>query len=274
MTTSTIALANLKGGTGKTTTTINLGASLVELGYKVLLIDLDPLSSLTYSLGIPEQRYYSGDLFFKQVPITSAMVEQDGLFIVPAREELAKTGLALAKDPSAEYLLRKQIKRLEGFDFVLIDVGPALGPLMTNSLTAADKLIVPVQLDVLSMQGLSKIMNQVFMVKEEYNSDLSILGVLPVMVDSRKKITKEIHDFLKEHFGLRVFNSWIKADARVTEAPSYGKSVISFAPESRGTQCYRDFCKEFLSLTRPFNNRLSSKRVLGDHLGNTVYANA
>ena len=270
--TTTLALANLKGGTGKTTTTLNLGAALSELGYKVLLVDLDPLASLTYSLGISEQRYYAQDLFFKGVPIESVMIQHNNLYVVPTNEHLSGMEVGLQKDPSGEYLLRKQIKRLRDFDFVLIDCGPSLGSLMTNALTAADHLIVPVQLDVLSMQGLSKIMGQVFRVKEEFNTELSILGVLPVMVDARKKITREIYAFLKEHFGLRVFQNWIKTDPRITEAPSYGQSVLAYAPDSRGAGFYRMFCQEVLRYTRP-NTQKRSSSILGSHLSNTLYAN-
>ncbi|MEH0157882.1 AAA family ATPase [Limibacter armeniacum] len=241
-----IAVVNQKGGTGKTTTTVNLGAALAHLGKKVLMVDMDPQGNLTFNFGIHNRYDYSLlHVLAGEATIQETIKEQELLHIVPADIHLASLEVSLAAQGNSEFLLKGVLSEVKhSYDYILLDCAPSLSILTINALTAADKVIVPLQLEVLSLHGLSLIVDTIFDVKETYNDNLSILGILPVMVDYRRRVTGEIYDYLNENFGFRIMENKVGIDVRIVESPSFGKSVIEYAPKSLGSESYLKLAQE------------------------------
>ncbi len=252
-----ISIVNHKGGTGKTTTTINLGSSLAEAGYRVLLVDFDAQGSLTYSLGIDDRGFTIADAFHGDVAVHQLVSEREGMHVIPASADLADVELAMAKAEERFNHLSDLLQALPDYDFVLIDCSPSLSLLTINALAASDYIIVPMQMDVLALRGLDSMLETVRKVKV-INPRLSILGILPVMVDTRKNMYQEILEHVQSNFSERVFSQVIHCSVKAAEAPSFGKSVITYAPQSITASDYRSFAQEVLKLTKSIHEQLAT----------------
>lgn len=243
------SIVNHKGGTGKTTTTINLGCALAEAGHKVLLIDFDAQGSLTYSLGIDDKEPTIADVLLGEAAPESIVKEREGLWVVPAGSTLADVELAMARTEDRFNHLTDFISSLPEYDFVLIDCPPSLSLLTLNALNASDYVIVPMQMDVLALRGLDSMLDTIKKIKA-FNSKLRVLGILPIMVDQRKNINQEIFNHVKTNYSERLFTQVIRTNVKAAEAPSFGKSVVGYAPHSTTANDYRELAKEVLQLTK------------------------
>ena len=242
------SIINQKGGTGKTTTAINLGAALNWRAKDVLLIDLDSQGNLSYSLGVNDFEKSMADALLGEAKITTILHEREGLKIAPSDNQLADTELSLARSEGQETALSDLLKDVSGFDYVLIDCPPSLSTLTINALMASDRVIIPMQMEVLSLQGLDQIVQTIQKVGKSYAKKLTIEGVLPVMVDQRRKLSQEVKDYIRENYDLRIFESMIRNNVKASEAPSFGKSVISYKPTSNSAIDYMRFADEVLEL--------------------------
>jgi chromosome partitioning protein len=243
-----ISIVNHKGGTGKTTTTINLGRALTMEGKRILLIDLDTQGNLTYSLGEAEASPTIAELLLGEASTDQVLKKCEGVHLLPANETLADVELTLARLDERFHHLKNLVSSLSSYDFILIDCPPSLSLLTINALTASDYIIVPMQMDVLALRGLDSILNTVEKV-QPLNANLTVLGILPVMVDPRKNIHQEIINHIKSNYFTRLFNSAIRICVKVAEAPSFGKSVLKYAPTCSAARDYTSFAKEVLSMT-------------------------
>jgi chromosome partitioning protein len=243
-----IAFANQKGGVAKTTTTLNLAVAFAEAGHRVLAIDMDPQGNLTMSQGIDpdtvEKSMYH--VLVDGMPIRDVIRKRE-IDVACASIDLAGAEIAMSMKIGRERSLEKALKAVrEDYDFVCIDTPPSLGLLTINALTAADKVIVPVQCEYLSMRGLIQLQNTLAMIREELNPDVEIEGILPTLVDTRTVHAKEAIEILEENFGDRVFATRIRKTIRFAEAPVKGTSVLKYDPEGTAAESYRDLAKEVL----------------------------
>ena len=244
-----IAFANQKGGVAKTTTTLNLAVAFAETGHRVLCIDLDPQGNLTMSQGIDPDKVEKSlyDVLVNDMPI-SEIIQHREIDIAVASIDLAGAEIAMSTKIGRERSLEKALKEVSGdYDFVCIDTPPSLGLLTINALTAATKVIVPVQCEYLSMRGLVQLQNTLKMIQENLNPDVRIEGILPTMLDSRTVHAKEAVEILEENFGDLVFKSRIKKAIKFAEAPVKGASVLKYDSESSAASYYRDLAKEVLA---------------------------
>jgi chromosome partitioning protein len=244
-----IAFANQKGGVAKTTTTLNLAVAFAESGYRVLCIDLDPQGNLTMSQGIdPDKVEHSlYDVLVNDMPISEIIVKRE-IDIAVASIDLAGAEIAMSTKIGRERTLEKALKEVSAdYDFVCIDTPPSLGLLTINALTAANKVIVPVQCEYLSMRGLVQLQNTLRMIQENLNPDVRIEGILPTMLDTRTLHAKEAVEILEENFGDLVFESRIRKAIKFAEAPVKGASVLKYDSESSAASYYRDLAKEVLA---------------------------
>jgi chromosome partitioning protein len=244
-----IAFANQKGGVAKTTTTLNLAVAFAESGYRVLCIDLDPQGNLTMSQGIDPDKVEKSlyDTLVNDMPISEIIVKRE-IDIAVASIDLAGAEIAMSTKIGRERSLEKALKEVEGdYDFVCIDTPPSLGLLTINALTAANKVIVPVQCEYLSMRGLVQLQNTLKMIQENLNPDVRIEGILPTMLDTRTIHAKEAVEILEENFGDLVFQSRIKKAIKFAEAPVKGSSVLKYDSDSSAANYYRELAKEVLS---------------------------
>lgn len=247
-----ISIVNQKGGTGKTTTVISLGAVLAKKGKKVLLIDLDPQGNLSYSLGINESDYTIGDVLMGDATAKQSIVhiEDEELDIIPSSIDLANIEISIAQIEERELQLKKTLKGLSRYDYVLIDCPPSFSLLAVNSLTLSNEVIIPMQMTALSLQGLDLIYSTIEQIRESLNPKLKILGILPVMVDKRRKLSSEVESYIQDNFDIKLFESGIRNNVKAAEAPSFGKSVINYAPSSNSAKDYQEFGNEFLSISK------------------------
>jgi chromosome partitioning protein len=244
-----IAFANQKGGVAKTTTTLNLAAAFAEEGHRVLCCDMDPQGNLTMSQGIdPDQLELSMyDVLVHDTPIRDVIRTRE-IDVACASIDLAGAEIAMSTKIGRERSLEKALRAVkQDYDFICIDTPPSLGLLTINALTAADKVIVPVQCEYLSMRGLIQLQNTLSMIRENLNPDVDIAGILPTMVDSRTLHAKEAIEILEENFGDRVFGARIRKTIRFAEAPVRGMSVLKYDPTGTAADAYRQLAKEVLS---------------------------
>src|SRR3954447_21700034 len=244
-----IAFANQKGGVAKTTTTLNLAVAFAETGHRVLCIDLDPQGNLTMSQGIDPDKVEKSlyDVLVHDIPISEVIVKRE-IDIAVASIDLAGAEIAMSMKIGRERSLEKALQEVSGnYDFICIDTPPSLGLLTVNALTAATKVIVPVQCEYLSMRGLVQLQNTLKMIQENLNPDVVIEGILPTMLDARTVHAKEAVEILEENFGDLVFKSRIRKAIKFAEAPVRGASVLKYDPHGNAANYYRELAKEVLA---------------------------
>src|SRR5919107_1828852 len=244
-----IAFANQKGGVAKTTTTLNLAVAFEEKGFRVLCVDMDPQGNLTMSQGIDPDSLETSmyDVLVHHLSIREVIRRRE-VDVACASIDLAGAEIAMSTKIGRERSLVKALAPVrEDYDFICIDTPPSLGLLTVNALTAADKVIVPVQCEYLSMRGLLQLQNTLSMIRENLNPDVDIMGILPTMVDTRTLHAKEAIEILEENFGDRVFGARIKKTVRFAEAPVKGMSVLKYDPTGQAADSYRRLAKEVLS---------------------------
>ena len=242
----TIALINQKGGVGKTTSTINLGAGLAMLGKSVLLVDLDPQAHLTYGLGIQahELDYTVYEVLKGEVVTRDAIINRDRLEVLPSSLSLSAAEMELSGMPGREYLLKEALSSLVPRDFVLLDCPPSLGLLTLNALTAAQEVYIPLQTEFLSLQGVSKLMDTVNVVRKRLNPGLAVTGIIGTLYDGRKNLNREVVEKIREYFADKLFETLIHDNVALAEAPSYGQTIFEYRPNCRGAQDYLALSQE------------------------------
>ena len=244
-----IAVANQKGGVGKTTTAVNLGACLAELGYRTLVIDLDPQGNASTGLGLDisnlENTMY--DVLLRDLPLEDCVEGSSvrNLFVAPANLDLAGAEIELVPTFSREHRLRMAIDSIRAdYDYILIDCPPSLGLLTVNAFTAASEVMVPIQCEFYALEGLRQLSTNVELVRKSLNPALEISALVLVMYDARTNLAEQVAAEVRNHFGDRVCRQVIPRTVRLSEAPSFGQPIISFDPTSRGAIAYRDLAKE------------------------------
>jgi chromosome partitioning protein len=244
-----IAFANQKGGVAKTTTALNLAVAFKESGHRVLTVDMDPQGNLTMSQGVDPDKVEKSmfDVLVHRIPISEVIVERE-VDVAVASIDLAGAEIAMSTQIGRERALQKSFDEIrDDYDFICIDTPPSLGLLTVNALTAADKVIVPVQCEYLSMRGLVQLQNTLQMIRENLNPGVEIEGILPTMLDSRTVHAKEAVEILEENFGELVFKSRIRKAIKFAEAPVRGASVLKYDPNGKAAGAYRDLAEEVLT---------------------------
>jgi chromosome partitioning protein len=244
-----VAIANQKGGVGKTTTAVNVGAGLAELGFRVLVVDLDPQGNATTGLGV-NHRNVEGSVY--DVIMHDARVEDcveptsvRNLFVLPATIDLAGAEIELVPAMSRELKLKRALEDVrEDYDYILIDCPPSLGLLTVNGLAAADDVLVPIQCEYYALEGLGQLLRNVSLVSKNLNPALEVRGIALTMFDARTKLAEQVENEVRSHFGTKVFRTVIPRTVRISEAPSFGQPVLVFDSTSRGAIAYRELAKE------------------------------
>lgn len=247
--TRVVAVANQKGGVGKTTTSVNLGACLATLGKKVLLIDIDPQGNTTSGIGINkadvDRCIY--DILVNDIAAAEAIVptQVENLMIIPSTIQLAGAEIEMVSMISREVRLRKALQPVKDrFDYIIIDCPPSLGLLTINALTASDSVLIPIQCEYYALEGLSQLLNTIRLVQKHLNKSLEIEGVVLTMFDARTNLGIQVVEDVKKYFRERVYHTIIPRNVRLSEAPSHGQSIIQYDPRSRGAESYMDLAKE------------------------------
>ncbi|MCA9324614.1 ParA family protein [Candidatus Saccharibacteria bacterium] len=241
-----IAILNQKGGVGKTTTAINVGAYLAKLGHHVLVLDLDPQGNATSGLGVEKQPGHIGtyQLMLGKAPLIDVVKPVEAkLHVVPTGAELAALEVELVEEPDRERALARALANHQ-YDYVLIDCPPALSLLTVNALTAADSVLIPVQAEYYALEGLSQLLNVVQMVRGGLNPQLELLGVVMTMYDPRTSLSTQVKDEVSQHFGDKVFDVVVPRNVRLAEAPSHGKHIFEHDRWSKGAKAYKHLAKE------------------------------
>ncbi len=251
-----ITVCNQKGGTGKTTSSINLASYLALAGKKVLLIDLDPQANATSGIGVNRHTVQKGtyNILLEESEVKDAIqaTAVNNLWLSPSSLDLTGAEIELVSVLGREYRLKRALlKEKENFDFIIIDSPPSLGLLTINGLCAADSVLIPVQCEYYALEGLTQLVNTINLVKDNLNPDLSIEGVLLTMADFRTNLTKEVIQEVRDHFKEKVYQTIIPRSIRLTEAPSFGKPIALYDKDSIGAQKYAELVQEMLGLVLP-----------------------
>ncbi len=250
-----IAIVNQKGGVGKTTTAVNLGAYLAYLGKQVLLVDIDPQANATSGLGLDHRNLDSGvyESLVGSKPVFEIIKRtmQDGLKVAPATLSLAGAGIDLVNLENREFRLSLILEEIRNdYDFIIIDGPPSLGLLTVNSLVAADEVLIPIQSEYFALEGLSQLLETISLVQNNLKPSLGIMGAVITMFDRRNKLSEAVMEELYKFFPNRIFRSVIPRSVRLAEAPSYGRSILHYDPKSRGGKAYEGLAREVLSLDK------------------------
>lgn len=244
-----VAIANQKGGVGKSTTSINLGASLALQGERVLLVDLDPQGNASSGLGIDRSQLRASvyDLLLHKAEASEAIVTSsvENLQVIPATIDLAAAEIELVSVFSREHRLKQALEGVEGYDIILIDCPPSLGLLTINALTAADEVLIPIQAEYYALEGVTQLVANIELVQGNLNPSLIIGGVVVTMYDARTNLAADVVEQVRLHFGETAYRTVIPRSVRLSEAPSYGEPIEAFDPMSRGAIAYRELGREF-----------------------------
>lgn len=250
----TVSIFNQKGGVGKTTTIINLGAAVGKKNKKVLIVDVDPQGNTTSGLGLNKRNLNTStyDLLINEIPVKESIVKTsaENVFLVPSNVELAGAEVELVKLENRELRLKKALEEVYSeYDYIFIDCPPSLGVLSINALVASNSVLIPIQCEYYALEGVSQLVDTIKLVKRSLNPSLEIEGVVLSMFDGRTNLSIQVVDEVKKHFRGKVYTSIIPRNVRLAEAPSYGLSVIDYDPKSRGAEAYIDLAEEFLELS-------------------------
>lgn len=243
----TIAFTNQKGGVGKTTSTVNIGAGLCRQGQKVLLVDLDPQANLTYSLRKSSNRLESSvyDVLKGRKAPEETVISHNGFDIMPSSIDLSGAEMEFANEPARETILKNSLNDFaKGYDYVLIDCPPNLGLLTLNAFTAVKEIFIVLQSEYLALHGLSKLTDVIQVVKERLNPEIEISGIICTLFDGRKNLNNEVVDHIKDYFGDKVFDTLIRDNVALAEAPSHHKTIFEYAPDSYGAEDYEALARE------------------------------
>ena len=246
-----ISLANQKGGVGKTTTSINLAAALAKLGQRVLLVDADPQANTSSGLGVDIQELDKTvyECLINGIDPNTAILptNTENLYIIPSHIDLVGAEIEMLNIENRENILKRVLQPLRPqFDYILIDCSPSLGLITINALTASDSIIIPVQCEFFALEGIAKLLNTIKIIKSNLNPNLRIEGFLLTMYDARLRLSAQVHDEVRRHFGDLVFNTVIARNVRLSEAPSHGMSVLEYDRHSKGAKNYTNLAKELI----------------------------